>query len=152
MRLMMGIVLLLTGCTKATPPLLQLEMYGDNQASLYIVEQSGSIAFGGGRDALSGVTTWKGWLTEPQLNKLQRLLHTELLHTSITNKTNRYEITVFNEEGREKHILPLTNAPATELYHFLEESTLSRFQSHLDALPKPSMDIISQRAIRGASE
>jgi len=59
---------------------------------------------------------------------------------------------VFTEEGREKRILPLTNSNATELYYFLEEATLSRIQSHLDALPKPSMEVISERAIKGIKE
>jgi hypothetical protein len=152
MKLMLGLLLLLVGCNKTTPPLLQLEMYGNNQAALYIVQQNGGVAFGGGMNALSGVITWRGQLTELQFMKLQVLLDAELENEPSTNRINRYVITVFTEESREKRILPLTNTNATELYYFLEEATLSRIQAHLDALPKPSMEVISDRVIKGTKE
>jgi len=48
MKLLLGFIVLLFGCTKTNRPLLQLEMYSDTQSALYVVGQNGTIEFGGG--------------------------------------------------------------------------------------------------------
>jgi hypothetical protein len=83
---------LLVGCTSSNRPLLHLEMHGDTQTALYIVEQNGTIAFGGGMDAIAGRTSWRGILSDEQLSTLQRLLRTEHPVATSKNFVNRYII------------------------------------------------------------
>lgn len=151
MKSLFGLLILLVGCTKTIRPLIQLEMYSDTQTALYVVQQSGTVEFGGGMDALAGKTTWTGTLTSGQLSKLQSLLHSETMISENQNLTNRYVIEIQNGEEFQHVVLPLTDSSATELYYFLEESTLQRIQSHLDSLPKPSMDVITERKIKGSN-
>lgn len=143
-------MLILVGCNKSSRPLLQLEMYDDTQSALYVVQQNGTIEFGGGLNALSGNTTWTGTLTSAQLSKLHMLLLSEKLSSGKQKLTNRYVIGIQNGDVFQHVILPLTDSSATELYYFLEESTLQRVQSHLDSLPKPNMDVITERKIKGS--
>lgn len=151
MRVVLLAILLLVGCTKSQKPLLELTMYGDNQSALYVVQQNGDIAFGGGLHALHGTTTWKGELTPQQLEKLRALLEENTFSTSNKNATYRFQIASQLEDTYTKVTAALTNQHATELYYFLEESTLSRVQAQLNALPKPSMDVIVDREIKGAT-
>ncbi len=151
MKLIAGLCLILAGCTKAKQPLLQLEMYGDNQSALYIVRDDGVIAFGGGIDALSGITTWEGTLSDQQLNRLNRLIKAGQLESTASVIGQRFVISIDNDDSAQlTYVVPLTDTHATELYYYLEASTLSRIQSHLDALPKPSMDVLSERKIKGS--
>lgn len=150
MKLLLGFIVLLFGCTKTNRPLLQLEMYSDTQSALYVVGQNGTIEFGGGIDALAGKTTWEGVLTSVQLAKLQELLSSEQMLSVKRKLANRYVIEVQQDDSLHKYVVQLTDSFATELYYFLEESTLHRIQSHLDSLPKPSMDVITERKIKGS--
>ena len=77
-------------------------------------------------------------LSKNQLSEKQKLM-------------NRYVIGIQNGDAFQQVVLPLTDSSATELYYFLEESTLQRVQSHLDSLPKPSMDVITERKIKGST-
>ena len=149
--LVVAMFILLVGCNKTSRPLLQLEMYGDDQTALYIVAPNGTIEFGGGIDALAGKTTWQGELTNAQLSKLNELLRTEQLHSVSETLTKRYEITVLQMDEIHRYVLPLSDSSAAELYFFLEEATLERIQVYLDALPKPSMDVITDRKVKGSN-
>ena len=144
-------MLILAGCNKSSRPLLQLEMYADTQSALYVVQQNGTIEYGGGINALAGNTTWTGTLTSAQLSKLHTMLLSEKLLGEKRKLMNRYVIGIQNGEVFQHVVLPLTDSSATELYYFLEESTLQRVQSHLDSLPKPSMDVITERKIKGST-
>lgn len=150
MKFLLGFILLLGGCNKSSRPLLQLEMYNDTQSALYVVLQNGTIEYGGGLNALAGNTTWTGTLTSSQFSKMQSLLYSEKLPSEKRKLTNRYVIGIQNGDVFQHVVLPLTDSSATELYYFLEESTLQRVQSHLDSLPKPSMDVITERKIKGS--
>ena len=152
MRFVLGALLLLVGCSKTTRPLLQLDMYAENQSALYIVDQDGTIHFGGGLDALSGKTTWTGELNSQQLLTLRNLLQDDVLQDTENRLTHCFVIQVQEGKLLEKYVTPLTDASAIELYYFLEESTLSRVRSYLDSLPKPSMDVITDRQIQGAKQ
>ena len=144
-------MMILVGCSKSNRPLLQLEMYNDTQSTLYVVGQNGTIEYGGGLNALAGNTTWTGTLTSAQLSKLHTLLQSEKLQSEKRKLTNRYVIGIQDGDMFRHVVLPLTDSSATELYYFLEESTLQRIQSHLDSLPKPSMDVITERKIKGST-
>jgi hypothetical protein len=141
-------VLILSGCTKSQQPLLQLTMFGDNQSALYVVQQNGDIAFGGGMHAIQGKTSWKGALTPQQLEKLQVLLEATPLQATDKKLTYSFQIKSQVGDVASKATVALSNVHATELYFFLEESTLSRVQSQLNALPKPSMDVIADREMK----
>ena len=123
-------------------------MHGDTQTALYIVEQNGAISFGGGMDAVAGRTTWKGNLTSEQLSSLQSLLRNEQPQEASKSLSNRYIIVSTQGDEVQRLVVPISDSPATELYYFLEESTLDRIQSHLDSLPKPSMNVISDRKLK----
>ena len=125
-------------------------MYNDTQTALYVVQKNGTIQFGGGMDALAGKTTWNGSLTSLQLSNLQALLSTEEMQSANKKLEKRYVIEVQQGDSVHKFVVPITDSSATELYYFLEESTLQRIQSHLDSLPKPSMDVITERKIKGS--
>jgi len=127
-------------------------MHGDTQTALYIVEQNGTIAFGGGMDAITGRTTWKGTLTSAQLSNLQTLLRNEQPKATSKRLSNRYIIVSTQGDAIQRVVVPLSDSSATELYYFLEESTLDRIQSHLNSLPKPSMNVISDRKMKGTSQ
>ena len=127
-------------------------MHGDTQTALYIVEQNGTIAFGGGMDATAGRTSWRGTLTDEQLLTLQTLLRNEHPIATSKNLLNRYIIVSTQGDEIQRVVVPLSDSSATELYYFLEESTLDRIQSHLDSLPKPSMNVISDRKMRDTSQ
>ena len=150
MKLLLGFIVLLVGCTKTNRPLLQLEMYSDTQTALYVVGQNGTIEFGGGIDALVGRTTWEGVLTSVQLAKLQELLSSEQMQSVKKKLANRYVIEMQQGGSFQMFVMPLTDSVATELYYFLEESTLQRIQRYLDSLPKPSMDVITERQMKGS--
>ena len=150
MKFILGFIVLLVGCTKTNRPLLQLEMYNDTQTALYVVQKNGTIQFGGGMDALAGKTTWNGSLTSLQLSNLQALLSTKEMQSANKKLVKRYVIEVQQGDSVQKFVVPITDSSATELYYFLEESTLQRIQSHLDSLPKPSMDVITERKIKGS--
>ncbi len=151
MRFLIFTILILGGCNKTTRPILQLERFGENQTALYVVEGDGTIEFGGGIDALSGKTTWEGQLTDAQLSKLQELIATENLQTEIVIDSKRFEIVICNTEDVHRYVVPISNPSASELYFFLEESTMQRIQAQLDALPKPTMDVISDRKVKGSN-
>ncbi len=144
------VLVFLLGCSKTEKPMLKLEMYGNHQSVLYVVEQTGAIEFGGGIDAIAGNTTWDGMLTQEQLSELKTLLSEEKFNSVKNRLKQRYEISVQLDDSYVQYMVPLTDSAAVELYYFLEESTLSRIQKHLDALPKPSMDVISDRKIKGS--
>ncbi len=150
MKLFLGVIVFLVGCTKTEKPMLKLEMYGNHQSVLYVVEQTGAIEFGGGIDAIAGKTTWDGMLTQEQLSELQTLLREEKFNSVKNRLKQRYEIAIELDDSYVEYMVPLTDSTAVELYYFLEESTLSRIQKHLDALPKPSMDVISDRKLEGS--
>ena len=150
---MSGILLVvLAGCSKTVPPLLTLQMFDETQSALYIVNQDGTIKFGGGLWALSGKTNWTGELTTQQISTLRTLLKEERLQNLDNRLIHCFVIKMQVGESTKEFVMPLTNTSAIELYYFLEESTLSRISSHLSALPKPSMDIISNRAIKGSKQ
>ncbi len=142
----------LVGCTKTNRPFVQLEMYGKTQSALYVVEQDGTVQFGGGIDAIAGRTTWTGRLNSAQYSRLKVLLQTEQLQSSPTTEEGCFKIELQLNDSTQEYVLPLTDVAATELYYFLEESTMERIQTHLNALPKPSMDVISDRQVKGAKE
>jgi hypothetical protein len=127
-------------------------MYGNHQSALYVVEQDGRIEYGGGIDAIAGETTWNGMLTPEQLTKLQNLLRLDDFKSVKNKLKQRYQIYVQLDDTYQEFTVPLSDPSAVELYYFLEESTLSRIQMHLDALPKPSMDVISDRKIKGSKK
>lgn len=141
---------MLCGCNKTDRPFLQLERFGDHQTALYIVEDDGTVKFGGGFDALSGKTTWEGQLTVAQLSKLQELLRTDILQSNEFDDSNRFEIVIHESDVILNYVVPLTDPFASEVYFILEESTMQRIQSHLDSLPKPTMDVISDRKTKGS--
>ena len=113
MKLLLGFILILVGCTKTKQPLLQLEMYSDTQTALYVVQQNGKIEFGGGTNALAGKTTWKGSLTSRQLSKLQNLLRDKQIQSVKEKLTNRYVIEVKQGDEFQKFVIPLTDSSAT---------------------------------------
>ena len=152
MRWIVIAILLFAGCSKTTNPILKLEMYGNHQSALYVVEQDGRIEYGGGIDAIAGETTWNGMLTPEQLTKLQNLLRLDDFKSVKNKLKQRYQIYVQLDDTYQEFTVPLSDPSAVELYYFLEESTLSRIQMHLDALPKPSMDVISDRKIKGSKK
>jgi len=140
------------GCVKANQPLVRLEMYGSTQSALYIVKHDATVQFGGGVDALTGKTTWTGTLTPTQFANLQKLLENEPFYGSEELRGERFEVYIQRGDSYQQHTLPFTDATANELYYFLEESTLERIQVHLDSLPKPSMEVITERQMKGAKE
>jgi hypothetical protein len=150
MRWLVIATLFLVGCSKTVKPMLQLEMYGNHQSVLYVVEQNGEIEYGGGIDAIAGDTTWKGTLSQEQLSELQNILRSEDFKSVKNKLKHRYEISIKLDDTLQEYTVPLSNSSAVELFYFLEESTISRIQMHLDALPKPSMDVISDRKIKGS--
>ena len=131
---------------KQSTHFLQLEMYGEHEAALYIVSNDGGISFSGGRDALVGETTWNSTLSESQFKELKRL-KAQLWYSELaTQSQHRFvlstdEITAMN--------ISRSNETTGELYAFLEEMTSNRFDSFLESLPKPTTSIIIDRSIEG---
>ena len=133
-------------CTQQQNTLLQLEMYGEHEAALYVVTNDGQISFGGGTDALVGVTSFHRQLSDEQFDTLNSVIVKTKFEPEKIVGENRFAIRIEDEPRVETS---LANEDASELFAYLESTIANRFDNLLDELPKPTTNIITDRTIEG---
>ena len=133
--------------------LLQLEMVAPQQAVLIKVENEKTVSYGGGINAVEGKTTWSGELGEEQQKKYMSLVDDTTWATASQRNddsvgSGHYKIRIrTNNYVTKKFTLSLTDKKATSLYEFLMKVADSRFEKHIESLPKPNMDVIIDRKL-----
>ncbi len=153
MRFVVFFTLFLVGCTPTQKPLLKLEMYGDNLSAFFVVEEDGVIVYGGGANALRGQSTWHGELDQSQLKKLRSLLYSETLQPAKTKSESCFVLSTTVDGKYSKVTVDITDESVRELFYYLEEATIThRISSILENLPKPNMDVISERQFKGSKQ
>ena len=125
---------------------LQLEMYGDHEAALYIVDNDGGVSFGGGLDALVGEVSWHGQLSDQQLTKLSSIITHWDLESQRQQLQHRFVIKLRDEQPIE---VSLKNSNAIHLYENLQGMTSNRYSEILETLPRPTTKIIIDRSVEG---
>jgi hypothetical protein len=130
-----------------------MEMSAPQQAVLFIVDNENTVAYGGGITAIEGKTSWKGEMNEQQKEKYKSLLNATgwLARTPASDEstgTGHYNINIRTSDTNVKFRVPLTDRKATEFYDFFMSVADSRLEEHLRKLPKPNVDVISDRTSR----
>ena len=153
MKVVFIVAMLLVGCTKAQKHLVTLEMYDGTSTTIFTVEADGVVVYGGGAEALAGKTTWQGELRVSQIKKLRSLIQSSTFDEPKTSHKKRFVIATELDGRYTKTTVDINNYSAQELFYFLQEATISdRISSILEHLPKPTMDVISDREVKGARQ
>ncbi|MDP6693678.1 MAG: hypothetical protein QF444_05055 [Phycisphaerales bacterium] len=131
-------------------------MNAPQQAVLFVVRND-EVSYGGGLNAVENKTTWHGSMTPRQR---------ELFDTLISNSNwwvykadgyigegvGRFSIRIREGVKENKFVLPLTDPTATSVYELLLKIAKSRFDTTINALPKPSVDEMLQNRGLGENE
>jgi len=128
-------------------------MIAPQQAILYRVINNTTVSYGGGITAAQGKTSWEGEMSPAQRSQFESLLKETRWVTqppaSVTSfGSGYYKIRVRSNDVDEKFTLSLRDTNAEKLSKFLENVASVRLEKHIQALPKPNVDVIIDRKVQ----
>ena len=141
--------LLTAGCAAARGPVsngVSLEMEfrrGDDSIALFRVRPDDTIAYGGGRDAIQGRTTWSGPLTAEEAAELRTLLDDRGWFSPVPALTDAaadvaYRVSLAGPGGTARFSLDGESEAVVPVRGLLETAAARRLDPVLVRLPRPS--------------
>lgn len=123
---------------------LELRNIDTNQFARFRVEPDGGFTYWGGKDVLFDAITWQGSVDSAQGAELDRIVRTRgLLQMQSAGSDGvqpTWDIRLFDGGRQRSYIVHGENASLEELFSYLQKLASARFETILDALPKPSVD------------
>ncbi len=123
----------------------------------YVLAEDGTLSFSGGRDVVLEKVSWSGDLTNDEiqqvLDAIQSVGWYELEPASLPTE-DQYVYTIDLESPQQNANWTITgDSPYVRpVYVALDQVSRKRFDSYLDRLPQPSLDLHMEEVARKATE
>ena len=123
---------------------LELRNTDTNQFARFRVEPDGAFTYWGGKDVLFDAITWEGAVDSTRGAVLDRIVRARGLLQMQSGGTDgvqpTWDVQLFDDGRQRSFIVHGENAALEELFSYLQNLASARFETILDALPKPSVD------------
>lgn len=111
----------------------------------YVLDEDGNLSFSGGRDVTLDKVSWKGELSDEEIQKLLEVIERVGWYQgepASLAETDEYVYTIELESPQRSASWTVTgDSPEVRpVYVVLDQVSRKRFDSYLDRLPKPSLD------------